>query len=110
MDQCPFAVSFFQNSPLVHRKVVGVTAVRTGGVTSCLIPDRFFTNLDAMFVYISMQFIARDFHIEFLKFVHAQKTIWSHLNETHLIFQCIGNKTSFWLLSGERVRDQGFLN
>ena len=39
----PFAVSFLQSAhSIVHCEVVGPPSVRTGGVTSWLIPDRFF--------------------------------------------------------------------
>ena len=68
----------FPKRPFVQREVVGGTAVRTGAVTSLLIPDRFFfTNLDAMFVDISLRFIARDLRVEFLKLAPSRDFVTS---------------------------------
>ena len=73
-----FCCFVFPKRPLVHREVVGRTAIRTGGVTSWLIPDIFFfTNVVAMFVDILLRFIARDFRVEFLKLAPSRDFVTS---------------------------------
>ena len=73
-----FCCFVFPKRPFVQREVVGGTAVGTRGVTSLLIPGRFFfTSLDAMFVDISLRFIARDFRVEFLKLAPSRDIVTS---------------------------------